>query len=70
MGVKNGIKNGSKKMNAAVIIIDLQEYFYKLDSLKFENKINPNIKKLLQFAREAKLKIIHVITVYKKDNIV
>ena len=54
-------------MNAAVIIIDLQEYFYKLDSLKFENKINPNIKKLLQFAREAKLKIIHVITVYKKD---
>ena len=30
-------------MNAAVIIIDLQEYFYKVDSSKFENKINANI---------------------------
>ena len=55
------------KMTPALIIIDLQEYFHKLDSLKFENKINPNIKKLLQCARESKIKIIHVITIYKKD---
>ena len=54
-------------MHPALIIIDLQEYFHKLDPSKFENKINPNIKKLLQFARESKLKIIHIITIYKKD---
>ncbi len=54
-------------MNAAVIIIDLQEYFYKLDTPKFDNKINPNIRELLQFARNAKIKIIHVITIYKND---
>ena len=54
-------------MHPALIIIDLQEYFHKLDSSKFENKINLNIKKLLQFARESKLKIIHIITIYKKD---
>ena len=55
------------KMNPAIIIIDLQKYFYKLATPKFENKINPNIEKLLQFAREEKIKIIHVKTVYKKD---
>ena len=65
--LRHGEADYSQKMNAAVVIIDLQEYFYKLDFLKFENKINPNIKKLLQFAREAKIKIIHVITIYKKD---
>ena len=54
-------------MNAAVIIIDLQEYFYKVDSSKFENKINANIKSLLQFLRKSRIKIFHVITVYKKD---
>ena len=54
-------------MNAAVIIIDLQEYFYKFDSSKFESKINVNIKNLLQFSRKSKIKILHVITVYKKD---
>ena len=54
-------------MNPAIIIIDLQEYFYKLDTPKFENKINPNVEKLLQFAREAKIKIIHIFTIYKKD---
>ena len=54
-------------MNAAVIIIDLQEYFYKVDSSKFEKKINPNIKNLLQFLRKTRIKIFHVITVYKKD---
>ena len=55
------------KMNPAIIIIDLQKYFYNLATPKFENKINPNIEKLLQFARQTKIKIIHVITVYKKD---
>ena len=54
-------------MTPAVIIIDLQEYFYKLATSKFENKINPNIERLLQFVRESKIKIIHVITIYKKD---
>ena len=54
-------------MTPAIIIIDLQKYFYKLATPKFENKINPNIEKLLQFAREEKIKIIHVKTVYKKD---
>ena len=44
-------------MNPAIIIIDLQKYFYKLDTPKFENKIIPNIEKLLQFAREAKMKL-------------
>ncbi|MBR5401798.1 MAG: cysteine hydrolase [Treponema sp.] len=56
-----------KKMRPALIIIDLQEYFQKLDPPKFENKINPNIKALLQFARDSQIKIIHVITIYKKD---
>ena len=54
-------------MTPAVIIIDLQKYFYKLATPKFENKINPNIEKLLKFAREEKIKIIHIKTVYKKD---
>ena len=54
-------------MTPAIIIIDLQKYFYKLATPKFENKINPNIEKLLQFARESKIKIIHIKTVYKKD---
>lgn len=54
-------------MNAAVILIDLQEFFYKSVPEKFENKINPNTSRLLKFAREADIKIIHVITVYKKD---
>lgn len=54
-------------MTPAIIIIDLQKYFYKLATPKFENTINPNIEKLLQFAREEKIKIIHVKTVYKKD---
>mgnify|MGYP000844986322 FL=1 len=54
-------------MKPAVIIIDLQEYFYKVDSSKFENKINANIKSLLQFLRKSRIKIFHVITVYKKD---
>ncbi|MBP5603379.1 MAG: cysteine hydrolase [Treponema sp.] len=54
-------------MTPAIIIIDLQKYFYNLAISKFENKINPNIEKLLQFARQTKIKIIHVITVYKKD---
>ncbi len=54
-------------MTPAVIIIDLQKYFYKLATLKFENKINPNIEKLLKFARESKIKIIHIKTIYKKD---
>ena len=52
-------------MTPAIIIIDLQEYFYKLAAPKFEYKINPNIEKLLQFVREEKIKIIHVKTVYK-----
>ena len=54
-------------MTPAIIIIDLQKYFYKLATPKFENKINPNIEKLLKFAREEKIKIIHIKTVYKKD---
>lgn len=54
-------------MTPAIIIIDLQKYFYNLATSKFENKINPNIEKLLQFARQTKIKIIHVKTVYKKD---
>ena len=54
-------------MIPAIIIIDLQKYFYKLATPKFENKINPNIEKLLKFAREEKIKIIHIKTVYKKD---
>ena len=54
-------------MTPAIIIIDLQKYFYKLATPKFENKINPNIEKLLKFARESKIKIVHIKTVYKKD---
>lgn len=54
-------------MTPALIIIDLQEYFYKLATPKFENKIIPNIRDLLQFAREAKIKIIHIKTIYKND---
>ena len=54
-------------MKPAVIIIDLQEYFYKLDTPKFDNKLNANVEKLLEFARKSKIKIIHVITIYKKD---
>ena len=37
-------------MNAAVILIDLQEFFYKSAPEKFENKINPNTSRLLMFA--------------------
>ena len=54
-------------MNPALIVIDLQEYFYKMDFQKFEIKINKNIENLLQYTRKSKIKIIHVITVYKKD---
>ena len=54
-------------MNPAIIIIDLQKYFYNLATPKFENKINPNIKKLLEIAREEKIKIIHIKTIYTKD---
>lgn len=54
-------------MTPAIIIIDLQEYFYKIASSKFDSKINPNIEKLLKFARAEKIKIIHIKTIYKKD---
>ena len=60
-------QKGDNKMKPAVIIIDLQEYFYKLDTTKFDNKLNANVEKLLVFARKSKIKIIHVITIYKKD---
>ena len=60
-------QKGDNKMKPAVIIIDLQEYFYKLDTPKFDNKLNANVEKLLEFARKSKIKIIHVITIYKKD---
>ena len=54
-------------MNAAILLIDLQKYFYKLDHDKFDNKISRNIQWLLDFARNKKIRIIHIITIYKSD---
>ena len=54
-------------MTPAIIIIDLQEYFYKIASSKFDSKINPNIEKLLKITRAEKIKIIHIKTIYKND---
>jgi ureidoacrylate peracid hydrolase len=54
-------------MKPALLIIDLQKYFYNLDKKKFDDKIVKNIPKLLCLIRALKIKIVHIKTIYKYD---
>ena len=54
-------------MREALIIVDMQKEFYNLRPESFDNKIIPNLLKILQNYRNEKREIIHVITKYCID---
>jgi nicotinamidase-related amidase len=54
-------------MNKALLVIDLQKYFYHLDPAIFNEKLIPNISRALEFTRSHKIPVIHIATKYKRD---
>jgi nicotinamidase-related amidase len=50
-------------MKSAILIIDMQEYFHKMDQEKID-KLVPNFKILLGNARQRSIPIIHIGTKY------
>jgi len=54
-------------MNEALLIIDMQKYFYDLSPEIFNNKIIPNLKKQISVFRNSQKKIIHIRTIYSND---
>jgi nicotinamidase-related amidase len=54
-------------MNAALLLIDIQNYFQSRDSVKFDKKIIPNTIEMLSIARKTEIAIIHIVTKYKRD---
>lgn len=54
-------------MKAALLLIDLQEYFHDYDRDIFDKKIIPNTIKLLHTARKTNINIIHIITRYNEN---
>ena len=57
-------------MNEALLIVDMQKYFYNLDSKIFDKKIIPNLHKKLSECRSNDIKIIHIRTVYAVDKVI
>jgi nicotinamidase-related amidase len=54
-------------MESALLIIDMQKLFKDLKNEEFDNILIPNIVKVLNIARNKKIPIIHVRTIYKKN---
>ncbi|MFC1850781.1 isochorismatase family cysteine hydrolase [candidate division CSSED10-310 bacterium] len=51
----------------ALIIIDMQQHFFRENPLPFREKLLPNIQTVLTAARSAKIPIIHIITRYNRQ---
>jgi nicotinamidase-related amidase len=54
-------------LKAAMVIIDMQKYFYRMDKQLFDIKIIPNLVDILEYIRKKDIDVIHVKTEYKED---
>jgi nicotinamidase-related amidase len=54
-------------MNAALLVIDLQEHFFEETPGLLETALLPNVDRMLRAARRLGLPVIHIITMYKAD---
>jgi nicotinamidase-related amidase len=54
-------------MRPALVVIDMQRWFYDENPQPFRDKLLPNVAAALALARSAAIPVVHVITRYSQD---